>query len=220
MSFVWACQLGSGTLCGLTTKTIDPEVTCLAEDIALLVKKIIRGAPLPAGLPRRADVQVVTLSPPCQGFSQANYRRSGSDPRNMLVAVGLAMVEVYQPSYVLLENVLGMLESSMKMGNESSGAVKLIVGTLLELGYSVKMTIIEAASFGSPSNRRRALFLASRDRPLPHLPPPTHACSRPIAATTTISPREGVKLRYTTSDSHGDPLFPLPLARICHWPAR
>lgn len=205
------CAIDADPLCGLTTKTIDPNITCLAEDISLMVKNIIRGQPLPAGLPNPGDVQVLTLSPPCQGFSKANHRRAGHDPRNMLVAVSLAMVELYMPCYAVLENVLGMLEPGMKMGNESQGAVKLIIATLIELGYSVKMSIVEATSFGSPSIRRRVLFLASRNRPLPHLPPPTHISSRPTAPTITLSPRAGVSLQYKSSGSHAETVSMSPL---------
>lgn len=46
---------------------------------------------------------------PCQGFSQANLRRSGDDERNTLYRYFLAVVQRKQPDLFIAENVKGIL---------------------------------------------------------------------------------------------------------------
>ena len=56
------------------------------------------------------------------------------------------------------------------------GVVKMIMAVLMELGYQVKINLLQAACYGTPQNRHRLIFLASKmDHPLPDFPLPTHA---------------------------------------------
>ena len=54
----------------------------------------------------QGKVDLLAGGPPCQGFSLAG-RRKKSDKRNSLVDSYIKMVEIIQPSFILLENVKG-----------------------------------------------------------------------------------------------------------------
>lgn len=101
-------------------------------------------------------VDAVIGGPPCQGFSIAGYRRT-DDPRNKLFRQFVRVVELLKPSFVLMENVPGIL--TMK-----DGAVRdAIVHALEEAGYpGTAVRVLEAARFGVPQLRTRAIFITNR----------------------------------------------------------
>jgi DNA (cytosine-5)-methyltransferase 1 len=113
----------------------------------------------PSGL--AADV--IVGGPPCQGFSRLNRGRAG-DSRNALSLEIVRWTKVIAPSAVAIENVPAFLRSE--------AGYKLQVG-LRGLGYLVRAGIVDAADFGVPQHRKRALVLAVRGR-TSVWPRPTH----------------------------------------------
>jgi DNA (cytosine-5)-methyltransferase 1 len=113
---------------------------------------------------RGMGADVVVAGPPCQGFSLLNRRREG-DPRRVLFAEVLRCAEEARPSFVLVENVASFAES-----DEAEELRK----ALEERGFSVRIGIVNAAEFGVPQRRRRALCVASSGRFAPPWPVPTH----------------------------------------------
>ena len=101
-------------------------------------------------------VNVVFGGPPCQGFSVAGLRNP-KDPRNQLFREYIRLVEHIKPDFVVMENVPGILSIE-------DGRVKdEIVRQLSEIGYpGVSVRILEAAAFGVPQLRTRAIFIANR----------------------------------------------------------
>lgn len=115
------------------------------------------------------QADVVVGGPPCQGFSRLNRYRDG-DERNQLWRYYMETVRLAQPQYFVLENVaamfntpeFGMLQESFREGG------------LLE-GYSIDARVLNAADFGAPQSRRRAIVLGRRKGAQPiGLPTPTH----------------------------------------------
>lgn len=115
----------------------------------------------------RGQIDLVAGGPPCQGFSSLG-RRDSSDPRNRLVHDYLWFVEQVQPSYILLENVSGMMADFNSQQLDSgarcsiySGADKLLKA--LKNSYSiVAAQIFRASEFGVPQNRPRFVTIAVR----------------------------------------------------------
>ena len=98
----------------------------------------------------------------------------------------LSYVEHYEPSYFLLENVFGFLAHKFYAEHETTGGtvetviqagmVKLVVRTLIALGYQVRFKALQAAQYGVPQSRRRVIFWgAKRGVPLPDFPVPVYA---------------------------------------------
>ncbi|THU75354.1 S-adenosyl-L-methionine-dependent methyltransferase, partial [Dendrothele bispora CBS 962.96] len=153
-------------------------------------------APKCDSMPRRDEVDIIYGGPPCQAFSRANHSPQVNDLRSTLSTNMLSYLEFYGPDYFLLENVVGLLQYSCKATQSSRktkggkatqsgrktkegiemGMVKLIVRTLIALGYQARFKILQAGQYGCPQYRERIIFWgAKRGLRLPDFPIPTHA---------------------------------------------
>ncbi|MEF1216318.1 DNA cytosine methyltransferase (plasmid) [Photobacterium damselae subsp. damselae] len=97
-------------------------------------------------------VDVVIGGPPCQGLSLSGPRRY-DDPRNRLFLSFVRIAKHLSPSIIVLENVPGIL-SLFK------GEVKdRILEEFSEIGYELKYRVLNAADYGVPQVRKRAIFI-------------------------------------------------------------
>jgi hypothetical protein len=67
----------------------------------------VKGKGMPR-MPKVGTICLITGGSPCPGFSALNRHRNPDYPTNLLLAVYLSYLELYRPSYFLLENVEGM----------------------------------------------------------------------------------------------------------------
>jgi DNA (cytosine-5)-methyltransferase 1 len=122
------------------------------------------------------EISCIAGGPPCQGLSMAGLRKS-DDPRNTLFREYLRLVRELRPSVLLMENVPTILHLfGGTIHNE-------IADTLREMGYEWTADVVNAAQFGLPQTRWRAIFIAFHSRLgiRPVLPEPTHGSSdKPI----------------------------------------
>lgn len=112
----------------------------------------------------RGKVDMLAGGPPCQGFSSAG-RRMADDPRNSMVERYLELVEVLQPTILLLENVRGFtLDFQARPGTggqrRENAAAQLL--RRLSMNYEVETEILRASDFGVPQNRPRFIMVAVR----------------------------------------------------------
>lgn len=110
---------------------------------------------------------LVIGGPPCQGFSNLG-NRDDADPRNKLWQQYLRVVERAQPKIFVIENVNRFL-TSPEFGNLQES----VAGGILN-GYQLSYGILNAADYGVPQRRKRAIVIGSRIGAVP-LPEPTHA---------------------------------------------
>lgn len=104
----------------------------------------------------KKSINVIFGGPPCQGFSVAGLRNP-SDPRNKLFKEYVRIVKHLQPEFVVLENVPGILTM------ENGKVYKEIIKQFSDAGYpNMTVRILEAATFGVPQLRTRAIFVANR----------------------------------------------------------
>lgn len=135
-------------------------------------REILRGiSGKGSGFPRRGEVDVLAGGPPCQGFCQINRYRDFSDERNSLVEVFFELVRVLEPTFVLMENVTGILTL------ENGAAVKSLLRALGEIGYNSTVGVLQCGCFGLPQNRWRVFVMASKQKLTDHpkFPVPTHS---------------------------------------------
>ena len=85
------------------------------------------------------DADVVVGGFPCQGFSQANLRRSEEDGRNKLYIFFRNVIRAKQPRFFIAENVKGIL--SLGGGN----AIKTIVKDFEDAGYMTELHLVNMA---------------------------------------------------------------------------
>jgi DNA (cytosine-5)-methyltransferase 1 len=110
----------------------------------------------------RADV--VIGGPPCQGFSPLNREAVGFERRGLWQEY-LRALEAVEPQAFVMENVPELLRSAEYVEFRKRAEA---------LGFEVEGEILNAADFGVPQRRRRAIVIGTRAGAPPR-PAPTHA---------------------------------------------
>lgn len=114
-------------------------------------------------------VDVVIGGPPCQGFSTLG-KQDAEDERNTLWREYAETIIRARPKYFVLENVAVFAKSpQFRDLTDATGA-----GGLLS-DYSFEWSVLNAADFGAPQARKRAILIGRhRDMPEIGLPEATH----------------------------------------------
>jgi DNA (cytosine-5)-methyltransferase 1 len=107
---------------------------------------------------------VVIGGPPCQGFSPLNRAAVGFERRGLWRQY-LRALEAVEPRAFVMENVPELLRSAEFVEFQRRAE---------SLGFKVESAILNAADFGVPQRRRRAIVIGTRSGPIPW-PAPTHA---------------------------------------------
>jgi DNA (cytosine-5)-methyltransferase 1 len=90
---------------------------------------------------------------PCQSFSIAGKRRGFNDTRGTLFYEIARIVADKRPSYILLENVKGLLSHG------GGRTFQTILGVLSDLGYGIQWQVLNSKNFGVPQNRERIFIV-------------------------------------------------------------
>lgn len=128
--------------------------------------------------PRAFDgAEGVIASPPCQPFSE-NGKRGGvsGDPRGELIHEAMRYVDALRPEWVAFEQV----KTVLPIWREH-------VLTLRSLGYSGWCEVIDAADYGVPQNRLRAVLVARRDGVQAAMPAETHSRLRWVSQGAALN---------------------------------
>lgn len=107
---------------------------------------------------RSAGVNMIIGGPPCQGYSMKGKKLGLKDPRNFLFREYLNLVDELKPEVFVIENVKGLLLASNGWFKDE------ILRAIEELGYFVEYGVLNAADFGVPQARERAIFICSREK--------------------------------------------------------
>ena len=94
---------------------------------------------------------------PCQAFSLAGRRKGFSDARGALFFEIARLAEAKRPSYLLLENVPGLLS------HDGGRTFAAILTALSDLGYHVEWTVLNSADFQVPQSRKRVFLICYLD---------------------------------------------------------
>ena len=104
----------------------------------------------------RGEIDIITGGFPCQPYSSAGKRKGKEDERHLWPEMLRAIREI-QPTWVVGENVLGLV-------NWDGGLVFHEVQAELEAqGYQVQPYVLPAASVNAPHRRDRVWFVAYSD---------------------------------------------------------
>ena len=115
-------------------------------------------------------VDVVIGGPPCQGFSTLG-KRDERDARNWLWEQYAQAILRARPRYFVMENVPAFSKSPQYRDLLSATGP----GEVLD-GYSLDLRVLNAADYGAPQARRRAVLIGHReDVDAPGFPDPTHS---------------------------------------------
>jgi DNA (cytosine-5)-methyltransferase 1 len=129
-----------------------PSTTLHIADIRTVTKKTLRP------WIGRGDELVVFGGPPCQGFSWSNAKtRNTSNSANWLFIEFVRIVTIVKPSWVVFENVQGIVDTAEGL------FVQQLKGDLRKHGYTIKDQRLNACHYGVPQDRTRFFLVASRD---------------------------------------------------------
>jgi DNA (cytosine-5)-methyltransferase 1 len=113
---------------------------------------------------------VLIATPPCQGMSVANHKKSDEISRNSLVVESIKLTNKILPKYFVFENVRAFLKTTC---TDIDGIVKPIKEAIkYNLGgnYNILYKIVNFKEYGSNSSRTRTLVIGVR-KDIPNITP-------------------------------------------------
>lgn len=132
--------------------TLQADITTLGEEIIKIEKTF--------GLTiNHTNPLIIIGCAPCQGFSahRKKYQNKPEDNRNTLIGKFAAIAVKFHPDYVVMENVPEILTEKYKHHYEGAKAV------FESHGYRIVQKIYNAAGFGVPQARTRAIIVATKN---------------------------------------------------------
>lgn len=143
------CSDPRGYLCGDIT---DPQIQKYALNYINEYKKN----------KKLKDIDVVIATPPCQGMSVANHKKSETEIiRNSLVLEAIHLVSLIQPKVFIFENVAAFMNTKCgKEGHERK--ISQAIHEELEDLYQFESKIINFKDYGAHSSRSRCLVIGVR----------------------------------------------------------
>lgn len=119
------------------------------------------------------QVDFLIASPPCQGMSVAGKNRDVSnmanDNRNYLIMYVIAMIKKLKPAYILIENVPFLLKLELYIDNKLT-PIKNILEDEFGSEYHIHFDILDAADYGTPQRRKRAIIRLNKKGTIWNLP--------------------------------------------------
>lgn len=103
----------------------------------------------------------IIATPPCQGMSSAGLQRK-DDPRNRLIMEVVKAVKIIKPEFVIIENVPGILMTSIKINEKWVNINDYLEA---ELGNEYRFNInkrVNTMYYGVAQSRERCVYLLSR----------------------------------------------------------
>ncbi len=172
--------------------TLELQAKAKANSPVVLAKRIEEVSPrelrLDLGL-AQGELALLAGGPPCQPFTTSGRRRSIADPRaSSLFPTYLDFVREFRPQSLLIENVDGMLSAALRhrpldqrgrghptlAPDEQKGSfLRWLLGELTALGYAISWGVGEAADYGVPQMRQRAILIGVLGTEPCYLPKPT-----------------------------------------------
>lgn len=136
-------------------------------------------------MPTKAEkkIDVIMGGPPCQGFSLARGTRFVDDPRNTLYKHFVRIVKEIMPSWVVMENVEGILSIG------SGKVLSQILEDFDDVGYQLEYRVVNMAAFGVPQTRRRAIFVGHKSGERFQWPEETHEKISDSSAPSLFDPK-------------------------------
>lgn len=106
-------------------------------------------------------VSFMIASPPCQGMSVAGKNRHQDtmlrDDRNYLINYVFEAIELLKPPYVIIENVPMLLKIRLPYKGEYKSVLEILTDKFSKK-YNIEGRVVNAASYGVPQNRMRAII--------------------------------------------------------------
>lgn len=108
------------------------------------------------------DVDVIIATPPCQGMSVANHKKTDNEiKRNSLVVEAINLIKEINPKFFIFENVQAFMKTKCFDNSEQKTIAQSIQDNLSE-NYIYLDKILNFKNFGSCSSRTRTIVIGVR----------------------------------------------------------
>ncbi|KAI5209909.1 S-adenosyl-L-methionine-dependent methyltransferase [Aureobasidium subglaciale] len=186
LGFKWAIDIAQHALHSYRANAQEPEkLSLFLGSVDDYLAKAIQGS-ADCRIANIGDVDVLAAGSPCPGFSVLQPdKNSIQSLRNCsLVASVCSYVDFYMPTYLVLENVIGM--ASAPKNAKELNVFSQVLCCLVSMGYQVKQLLMDPGHYGSCQSRQRLFILATAPgHTPPDDPPQTHTC-RELLKTNAI----------------------------------
>lgn len=144
------CKYESGYICADITK--DETKQILFDEINLWKNK-----------DKISDVDVIIATPPCQGMSVANHKKSDHEiKRNSLVVESIKLINEIKPKFFIFENVSAFLKTACSDIDGFDKPIKDAIEYNLGADYKYVGKVINFKNYGSNSSRNRTIVIGVR----------------------------------------------------------
>lgn len=141
------CKYDSGYICGDITK--DGTKSALYAQIDLWRKK-----------ENVSRIDVVIATPPCQGMSVANHKKSSTEiVRNSLVIESIKIIKRINPRFFIFENVPAFMKTICTDIDGTNKPISEAIENNLGNSYSYVSRIINFKNYGACSSRQRTVVI-------------------------------------------------------------
>ena len=108
------------------------------------------------------DIDVVFATPPCQGMSTANYKKTEDEQvRNSLVVEAIKIVKRIQPKVFVFENVRAFLHTTCTDVSGEDMPISESIHKNLSGEYHIYSKVINFKDYGVPSSRPRTIVIGT-----------------------------------------------------------
>lgn len=105
-------------------------------------------------------VDVVIATPPCQGMSVANHKKTSDEiVRNSLVVESIQIIQKIKPKFFIFENVPAFLKTACTSPDGTIKSIRDVISEELGSDYIFYGDIINFKNYGSNSSRTRTLVI-------------------------------------------------------------
>lgn len=146
------CRYESGYICG--DMTLDETKERIDREFSLWQRRH-----------KVKELDVLIATPPCQGMSFANHKKTNPDKemkRNSLVIESIKMTKKLRPKFFVYENVRAFLGTACLDVDGKYKAIKDAIGQHLDGEYNILYKIVNFKDYGCPSSRTRTLVVGIR----------------------------------------------------------
>lgn len=141
------CKYESGYICGDITE--NTTKSALYAQIELWRKK-----------ENVSRVDVVIATPPCQGMSVANHKKSSTEiVRNSLVIESIKIIKQINPRFFIFENVPAFMKTTCTDIDGTNKTIADAIENNLGREYSYISRIINFKNYGACSSRQRTVVI-------------------------------------------------------------
>lgn len=122
----------------------------------------------------KGEVGALIGGPPCQPFSVAGKRQGVADERGTLLWDYVRWVRDIKPHAFLMENVRGLLSMPSAPDEDKGSLLAELLKKFRRAGYSTDVFLLNAADYGTPQLRVRAVLVGNRHGLVCRQPARTH----------------------------------------------